>query len=252
MTIRCFGLSDIGKIRPVNEDSFLIDEKLGFFAVADGVGGRAKGEVASFMALDEAHAFINAQRDKILKYQEHPEEEALFAVKRLLEGAVQHACYMVFGVGELDPIHQGMSTTVSAMLVLDATTALTAQVGDSRIYRLRNGQCLQITEDHTLINYHLKQGLITPEQARRAKNKNVITRAVGHRDYVQVDTGLCALEPGDRYMLCTDGLHGYLRPREVPEMMAGDELPQVAETLVELCNQRGGRDNITLIFVDVR
>jgi protein phosphatase len=105
---------------------------------------------------------------------------------------------MVFALAELDRDKSGMGTTISALLSL-GEYAVTAQVGDSRIYQVREGQVMQITEDHTLISWQLKQGLITPEEARRSPHRNVITRAVGNRDYVEVDTGLIALMPGDRF-----------------------------------------------------
>src|SRR5690348_13644755 len=118
----------------------------------------------------------------------------------MLESGVQSACYMIYGIAEQDPEKRGMSTTISVLLVR-AGFAFTAQVGDSRVYRFRDRALLQITEDHTLINYRLKQGLITAEEAKRATGKNVITRAVGHKDYVQVDTTDDVALAGDRYFL---------------------------------------------------
>ena len=124
------------------------------------------------------------------------------------------------------------------------------QVGDSRIYRVRSGNALQLTEDHTLIAWQLKQGLITPDQARVSKQRNVITRAVGSRDYVQVDTSVWEAGLGDRYMLCSDGLHGYLKPEEIPDMMAeGGHF--AVEKFIQLANARGGKDNITAVVVEV-
>ncbi len=128
---------------------------------------------------------------------------------------------------------------------------MVAQVGDSRVYRLRYGQATQLTEDHTLINYKLKHGLITPEEAQRAPGKNVITRAVGHRDYVQVDTLDCDVLPRDRFMLCSDGLHVYLKDEEVAGIMSLGTLEEVAQRFVDLANGRGGRDNITVLLVDI-
>ena len=154
-------------------------------------------------------------------------------------------------MAELDPDKRGMSTTVSALLIR-AGFAFAAHVGDSRVYRVRRRSVLQITEDHTLINYKVKHGLMTPEEAERASGKNVITRAVGHKDYVQVDTADVDVAAGDRFLMCTDGLHGYLRSDdELLELIADDPIEAGAHAAVGLANQRGGKDNITVLAVEV-
>jgi protein phosphatase len=128
--------------------------------------------------------------------------------------------------------------------------AVLGQVGDSRIYRVRGSTATQLTEDHTLIAWQLKQGLITEQEAKHSKHKNVITRAVGNRDYVQVDTTVVGLELGDQYLLCSDGLHGYLREHEIPEIAeAGGQA--AVQRFIDLANSRGGRDNITAVLVEV-
>jgi protein phosphatase len=176
-----------------------------------------------------------------------PETTAI--VRRLLENAVQSACYMVFGMGQLDPSQKGMSSTLSSLLV-SSGIAFIAQVGDSRVYLSRKGKCAQLTEDHTLVNFRLKLGLITPEEAANSPGKNVITRAVGHQDYVEVDTIELSAQEGDRFMLCSDGFHGYVVDGEMDELLQGDR-EGVANRLVELANERGGRDNITVVICDI-
>lgn len=250
MQIRSYGLSDIGKRRIINEDSFLIDDELGFFVVADGVGGRAKGEIASALAVEEAYGFLKRGRNILNAFVKHPSEENHYAVKRLMESSVQSACYMVFSSAEQDPESHGMSTTMSALLLLP-NLGIVAQVGDSRVYRLRAGEVVQLTEDHTLINYKLKHGLITPEEAEHAPGKNVITRAVGHRDYVQVDTLLCDIADGDRFLLCSDGLHNCLDEDEIANILTGESLEFTAARFIDLANQRGGRDNITVVLAEI-
>jgi serine/threonine protein phosphatase PrpC len=250
MNVRSCGKSHVGRRRKLNEDSFLRDDGVGFYIVADGVGGHAKGEIASALAVEEAYGFVTRGLETIEAFLDDPTEDNLFQVRRLVESAVQSACYMVFGLAEQDPERKGMSTTVSALLVAEGL-GVVAQVGDSRVYRLRYGAAQQLTEDHTLINYKLKHGLITPEEAARAPGKNVITRAVGHRDYVQVDTLECDVLPKDRFMLCSDGLHTYLRDEEVAQILDGGTLDQVAQYCIDLANERGGKDNITVLLVDV-
>ena len=251
-TIRSFALSDVGRKRAHNEDAFLRDDALGLYVVADGMGGHAAGEVASSEAVDTLYGMVKrglvSLGDQLVG--ELTEERAR-AASRLLEGAVQGATYMVFALSELDRTKSGMGTTLSAMLTLGCY-AVTAQVGDSRIYQIRDGEAVQLTEDHTLIAWEIKQGLITPEQAKKSPHRNIITRAVGNRDYVQVDTGLVELIPGDRFLLCSDGLHGYLRTAEIPFICDPDlDGSDVVANLIKLANERGGKDNITAVLVEV-
>jgi protein phosphatase len=250
MKIRSYGMSDVGQRRKLNEDSYLSDDALGFFIVADGVGGQAKGEIASAQAVEDAYGFVRRGQSTIHTFLESPNPENLYLLRRLVESAIQSACYMVFGMAELDPERRGMSTTVSTLLIA-GNIGIVAQVGDSRVYRLRFGTAQQLTEDHTLINYKLKHGLITAEEAAHSPGKNVITRAVGHRDYVQVDTFECEIQPRDRFMLCSDGLHTYLKEDEVANLMSSGSLEAVAQQCIDLANTRGGKDNITCLLVDV-
>jgi serine/threonine protein phosphatase PrpC len=248
------GASDTGRRRPHNEDAYSANDELGLYVVADGVGGYAKGEVASRETV-EVIAGYAAERattlDELEMRSESGDEEARWELRRMLETAVQLACYRVFGLGELDPSRRGMSTTVSTALVRGGFV-FAAHVGDSRIYRIRGRQVLQITEDHTLIHYKLKHGLITEEEAARAKQKNVITRAVGHRDYVQIDTADVDVRAGDRLLLCTDGLHQYLRSdADVAELIFGGSLDASARAAIAFANRRGGSDNITAVVVEV-
>jgi len=248
------GRTDVGRKRPGNEDAYLHDDQTGFYVVADGVGGHNKGEVASRETVDQLHMWIagaTRQLDALVARCEQHDTDAHWEIRRLLESGVQSACYMVFGMAELDPEKKGMSTTCSALLIRGGV-AYAAHVGDSRVYRVRAGQVLQITEDHTLINYKLKHGLMTKEEAERASGKNVITRAVGHKDYVQVDTADIDADRGDRFFMCTDGMHGYLhRDEEVADLIGDGSLEACADASIALANQRGGKDNITSIVIEI-
>jgi len=156
---------------------------------------------------------------------------------------------MVYSMAELDRGKSGMGTTISAILVL-GEFAVFAQVGDSRIYRVLGNRVEQLTEDHTLIAWQLKQGLITPQEAQRSPHRNVITRAVGNREYVQVDTGLVPLQSGLRFLLCSDGLHGYLADSDIAPIIAlGGE--RAVTRFIDLANERGGKDNITAVLVEI-
>jgi protein phosphatase len=246
------GLSDVGRKRAINEDAFFRDDRMGFYVVADGVGGHTKGEVASHEAVEQLRMWVYGAGPTLERCIElcATRPGARSEVRRLLESGVQSACYMVFGMAELDPSKRGMSTTVSALLIRNGL-AFAAHVGDSRVYRLRGRDIIQLTEDHTLINYKLKHGLITPDEASKSDSKHVITRAVGHKDYVQVDTADVDVEPGDRFLLCTDGLHAYLRgDDELVALIAGDDLDASVTASIALANERGGRDNITALLID--
>jgi len=244
------GLTDVGRRRIANEDAFLVDDGLGLYVVADGMGGHAAGEVASHEAVDTVHGMVKRGRDALDAIAAGDlSETAVHRAIRVIESAVQAATYMVFAIAQNEPEQQGMGTTLSA-LALVGNHGVTAQVGDSRVYLVRDGRAQALTEDHTLVAWQLKQGIISAEEALVSPHKNVITRAVGSRDYVQVDTGFFDVQPGDTFLLCSDGLHGYLDDDEIPQIIDLGATIAVRR-FIELANERGGRDNITAVVVEV-
>lgn len=243
------GLTDVGRKRASNEDAFVMSDELGLYVVADGMGGHAAGEVASQEAVDTMYGMVKHDRAGLKELYPPLVEADARAACRVMESAVQNATYMVFSMAQLDQDKTGMGTTLSALMILGAY-AVMAQVGDSRIYRVRAGKTEQLTEDHTLIAWQIKQGLITPQEAKTSPHRNVITRAVGNRDYVEVDTGLMSLDPGDRFLLCSDGLHGYLRDDDVAPIVELGGKAAVTR-FIELANSRGGKDNITAVLVEL-
>src|SRR5512139_1515146 len=245
------GLTDVGRRRTVNEDAFFMDDTLGLYVVADGMGGHAAGEVASHEAVDTVHGMVRRGQGELARVAAGDSSDgAVRAAIRILESAVQAATYMVFGLAQHEPDRQGMGTTLSA-LALCGRYGITAQVGDSRVYLVRDGLASSLTEDHTLVAWQLKQGIITEEEAAVSPHRNVITRAVGSREYVQVDTRFIDVRPGDAFLLCSDGLHGYLKDEEIPPVV--DLGPTLAvQRFVHLANERGGKDNITAIVVEIR
>jgi protein phosphatase len=250
MQLKAHGATDVGRKRRHNEDAFLVDAELGLFVVADGLGGHASGEIASNEAIDTIHGWVRREKHTLEKLRESPgDSEAIDEARRTIERAIMGATYHVFSMSEIDQRNAGMGTTVSALIVAGEVGVI-AQVGDSRIYRVRNGTASQLTDDHTLIAMQIRDGLITPEEARTAPHRNVITRAVGSHEYVQVDTTAVAVSPGDAYLLCTDGLHGYVARSEVSDLLRHP--PHVATArLIDLALERGGKDNITAVVVRV-
>src|SRR5271155_3459960 len=209
-----YALTDLGRKRACNEDAFFVDDGLGLYVVADGMGGHAAGEVASREAVDTLYGMVKRGISAVPEFVDPVSEQTVHDACRLMESAVQAATYFVFSIAEIDRDKSGMGTTISALLVLGGY-AITAQVGDSRIYRVHHAAVEQLTEDHTLIAWQLKHGLITPQEAARSPHRNVITRAVGNREYVQVDTRCVPLARGSRLLLCSDGLHGYVTEADI-------------------------------------
>jgi serine/threonine protein phosphatase PrpC len=242
--VRSYALTDVGRHRRVNEDAYFRDDEIRLYVVADGMGGHAAGEVASAEAVDAIHGMV--KRGVLQPGDELDEARAC----RLLEGAIQSATYMLVAIAEFERDKTGMGTTISSAVVVGGSLVI-GQVGDSRVYQIRRGQAAQITEDHTLIAWQIKQGIISPEEAKWSPHRNVITRAVGNREYVEVDTLVVPVETGDRYLLCSDGLHGYFE--DAAEIAAIASLPGEAavQRFIEVANERGGRDNITAVLVEI-
>lgn len=246
---RSYGDTHVGMRRTNNEDAFLLDDSLRLWVVADGMGGQAAGEEASQQAVESVHEMVKAGLARQSSMPQPPGNSVRpgASLPRLLESAVQAATYMVFGMAEQDRTKAGMGTTLSAMMGT-RTGAILAQVGDSRIYRNREGVTVQLTEDHTLINWQIRNGLITEEEAKTSRQKNVITRAVGNKDYVQVDILEVDVQVGDTFILCSDGLHGYLNLEEIDSILSlGPD--GAVQAFLDLANGRGGKDNITVALV---
>ncbi len=225
-----------------------VDEELSLYAVADGMGGHAAGEVASKLALDTVLKTAREGRARIERLKADPgSKSAARDVQRLLEEAALGACQVVHDAGQADEQKRGMGTTLS-MLLMVASQGFIAHVGDSRIYLVRGGKAYQLTQDHTLQNELLKRGKLTAGQVAQVKQKNALIRAIGIYASVEVDTLRLDVFPGDRFLLCSDGLHGYLQKEELGAIFAGP-LEQVATRLVGLANQRGGHDNISALVV---
>ena len=244
-----YGLTDLGRKRATNEDALYFDDELGLYIVADGMGGHAAGEVASREAVDTLYGMVKRGIGDLHELVDPLSPVDSRAACRLMESAVQAATYFVFSIAEIDREKSGMGTTISALLIL-GDYAITAQVGDSRIYKVVDTSSEQLTEDHTLIAWQLKQGLITPQEALRSPHKNVITRAVGNREYVQVDTRCIPLLPGTRFLLCSDGLHGYVKDEDIPAIVSMGGTAAV-KRFIDIANERGGKDNITAILVEI-
>src|SRR5262245_10031240 len=253
MELSFWAATDVGKKREINEDNFLVDKKLSLFVVADGMGGHASGEVASKLAVHEFRNAVEAGRDSIDKYSKGDPSVRPQDVLTLLEGAVQLAGQAVYQKGQAEPEKRGMGTTASALLIA-GDRGFIAHVGDSRIYMLRAGQVVQLTEDHSLVNELIRRGRVTKESFETSQYKaykNAVTRAVGVYETVQGDTIDFEILPGDQFLLCSDGLHTYLNDARIIDNLKGDDVKALPKKLIDLANAGGGHDNITAVVVRI-
>ncbi|MGD0835996.1 MAG: Stp1/IreP family PP2C-type Ser/Thr phosphatase [Polyangia bacterium] len=253
MDLSFWAATDIGRKRTHNEDNFLVDQKLSLFVVADGMGGHASGEVAAQMAVTEFRNAVDNRRDILEAYARHETGVTTHDVLGVLEYAVQTAGLAIFERGQKEPDKRGMGTTLSAFSLI-GERGFIAHVGDSRVYMVRGGQTVQLTEDHSLINELIRHGKVTRETLAKSpysSYKNAVTRALGVYETVQVDTIDLEVLPGDQFLLCSDGLHAYLDEREVSRQLAEETITDIPARLVELANKGGGHDNITAVILRV-
>jgi PPM family protein phosphatase len=242
------GQTDVGRKRDHNEDSFLVSPERGLYIVADGMGGHAAGEVASSTAVQVIFDELNKHQELVQSYRYDGPYEIREQILRLTEETVLKACAEIYAKGQDDKRRRGMGTTLSLMLVTNSG-AFIAHVGDSRIYLVREGQVHQLTVDHSLVNEQLRRGTISKDEARKAKYKNVITRALGIQERVRVDTMHIDVLPGDQFLLCSDGLHGYLRTGDVERILTAGPPEVVPQEFIDLANDRGGKDNISVVYL---
>lgn len=250
MRILSHGDTDPGKKRSGNEDSYLVDNGLGLFGVADGVGGREAGEVASVIAVDTLR---EAVPDMLGVNDRTP--PAAFAkgadrVPTALRNAVALANRRILDAAAQTPARAGMGTTLTALL-FSGGRAIIAHVGDSRAYRLRKGVLRRLTEDHSVVAEQVKAGMLTPDQARTSVHRHVITRALGLGDNVSADLYNIDVRPGDMYLLCTDGLTEMVEDDEIRELLASPSPASAVKMLISAANRAGGVDNITAVAVKV-
>jgi serine/threonine protein phosphatase PrpC len=245
------GLTDTGRQRKHNEDTYAIDEDLGLYMVCDGLGGHAAGEVASDLCQREVRRVLEENRRVLENYREDDSFFNRAKVSGAVEIAVDAASRAIRQTAEKDPSKQGMCTTVALMLVL-GENAIIGHVGDSRLYLVRDGAVYRLTEDHTIVNEQLRRGLITPEEAAQSPKTGMVTRTVGFFDAAQTETLHTELRPGDRFVLCSDGLSDHFEGGELAHFCAAEEAPEkIPEKLATYANDCGGHDNITVVYVAV-
>ncbi|MCY1071169.1 protein phosphatase 2C domain-containing protein [Nannocystis sp. RBIL2] len=246
-------MTDPGRLRALNEDAFLADGRLGLFIVADGVGGRPFGGLAAGEAVSVLWERIWRETQAIGALMpgrgaDWVGSEAVVQIGGVVRTAMQDASQKLRAMAKIDSRYGGMCTTASVVLVA-GEVAVVGQVGDSRVYHARGATVRQVTEDHTLLNLQVKQGLVIPEQARGRRSP--ITRALGLADELEVDIYAVPVARGDRLLLCSDGLHEYFERGKVLRHLFQLDIRAAAPAAVRHARRRGGRDNITALFVEI-
>jgi protein phosphatase len=233
---------DPGRARSNNEDSAEIDAEVALAVLADGMGGYNAGEVASSMAT----GFIRTELGRWLRAASSQASDA--EVRRAMDICVDNANRAIFNAANSNPQYAGMGTTL-VVAVFRENRLLLGHVGDSRCYRLRAGRLQQLTRDHSLLQEQIDAGLITPEQAAFSANKNLVTRAVGVEDTVLLETHQHEVQPGDLYLLCSDGLSDMVDDAGIAQLLLQcDSLESGTRALIAAANDAGGKDNISVIL----
>jgi len=252
MKIRYAVASDMGRVRKNNEDAFIANPALGIFAVADGMGGHASGEVASRIAVESLQDFLaRAGREKNGPITED-RTAVLSSPANLLVNGFRLANQRIYKSSLEKEEYKGMGTTLVAVY-LSGSSAIVAHVGDSRLYQIRGQAIEQVTEDHSLVWEQYKQGLIPKAALSSSPNKNIITRALGLQPTVDVAVQERIPQPGDSLILCSDGLSDLVLEEEILTISneASGDFDRACNDLTRLANQRGGKDNITVLLIQI-
>jgi len=249
MQIHSFGITDIGKARKLNEDNFISHVEDGIFLVADGMGGLSNGDLASRLAVETIKEFIVKSRKKDITWPTRFRGEYSLEENRFI-AAITLANLNIF---EQFPQHEtgkGIGTTITGML-LDGDQLITANVGDSRIYLIRDNTVKQLTNDHSLVMEEVREGHMTLEEAKRHPQRHVINRALGISEFTQIEISSLTYKAWDLYLLCSDGLSDMITDEEILALTKKHEgmpLSEVGKNLIDAANNQGGVDNITVVL----
>lgn len=230
-----FAATDVGLVRPTNQDSFFVDNELGVFIVADGMGGHVGGEIASEICVENVSSILEEKLDQAFDQRTLPQ---------LMRDAINKSSSVVYHRALAEPVLKGMGTTATVAAVRGSKIYI-GHVGDSRLYLLREGFLYQCTLDHSLVSMQVREGLITEEAAATHQLRNVITRSVGYQESEEVDVSVYELHPSDKLLICSDGLHGKVSSADIAHWMQKPTL-ESCNQLIELAKEAGGEDNITV------
>lgn len=250
LKLASYGLTDVGRKRSHNEDSYLINDDLSLFIVADGMGGHSGGEFASRMSVETILEVVkNITSD--------PEATVISGVNTAdadfgdrLRYAIETASGKIYDQSLYDQSLKGMGTTTVAALFHE-NQLYVANVGDSRAYLFHANKMSQITTDHSLVTEQVKAGLLNENDAKKHKLKNIITRSVGYQEQVEIDLKKFDLHLGDKLLLCSDGLSNMVNDQEIERIVVNHPIKGACKKLVDSANEHGGEDNVTVVLVEV-
>jgi len=248
--LEAYGQTDVGRRRKLNEDNFLVATEPGLFAVCDGMGGHNAGEVASKMAIETLQAFIEkSHREKEITWPYGLDVNLSFDGNRL-KTAVKLANKKVFRAADNREDYTGMGTTAVAALVSENVLTV-GSAGDSRCYLLRAGKLTQLTRDDSWVSAALGEGILNSDEIERHPLRNVITKAVGAKETIELDVVEQKLEPGDLALICSDGLHAMLSDDQILATLTPvpATLEEAAGKLIDAANEAGGKDNVSVVLL---
>lgn len=253
MEFTAVGKTDVGRKREGNEDNHCVAPDLGLFVVCDGMGGHAAGEVASRLGVETIQTWMAKYLGGEATAQVGEPLPNYSRKSNFLVSSIQMANRAIYEAAQGKQEYAGMGTTVVAVLSLGDQVAL-AHVGDSRIYRIRNGQISQLSRDHSLVQLQLDRGIISPEEAHESQYRHMITRALGLKDSVEVDLEEQPVQAGDVLLLCSDGLSDLVEDREMLATVQehANDLEKACQALLDRANFKGGDDNITALLIQAR
>jgi PPM family protein phosphatase len=253
MKIEVSGQTHVGMKRNHNEDNLLLLPEERLFVVADGMGGHASGEVASKIAVEEVAEFFRmTSQDLEITWPYKMDKQKNYDENRLATG-VKLANMRIFEKASAETKYKGMGTTIVTVYFAKDSEVVVGHVGDSRVYFFRDNTLRMITEDHSLLNDYLKAKKLTPEEIEAFPHKNVIVRALGMKDTVNVDINRVEPKDGDIFLLCSDGLSGMVPDKQIEQIMQGQaDLDKACAMLIDAANANGGNDNVTCVLAQYR
>lgn len=241
MKISAYGITDVGLKRSKNEDNLLVNEDMGLFIVADGMGGHKGGDMASRLAVESMQEVVKT----------HREEHTFLSPRAMIEEGYTEASARIYAESQKNnQMLSGMGTTLVTAYVHDNEIFI-GNVGDSRAYFYNKQYMWQMTEDHSLVNEHIRAGLLKDSEAKDFQAKNIITRSVGFERDVRCDIIKKAIQPGDHFLLCSDGLCGLVEDEEIFQVCKNNSKQKAVEICIEKAKAAGGDDNITVLIIDV-
>ncbi|MGE0452315.1 MAG: Stp1/IreP family PP2C-type Ser/Thr phosphatase [Vicinamibacteria bacterium] len=248
--LEAYGQTDVGRRRKLNEDNFLVDDEASLYAVCDGMGGHNAGEVASKLAIESLHAFIEkSHKEKEITWPYGLDVNLTFDGNRL-KTALKMANRKVFRAADNREEYTGMGTTAVAALVSGSVMTV-GSAGDSRCYLLRDGALSQITRDDSWVSAAWAEGILSSEEIERHPLRNVITKAIGAKEAIEIDVVEHSLQPGDVALLCSDGLHSMINDEAILKALTPNpgSLQEAAQRLIDAANEAGGKDNVSVVLL---